>query len=155
MTRKMSFKERIIAMSSSLGSIYLRLSIEIFAIYCPFKVIEEMWLELSRCDRMDSSMFSRRGRMCWFSKDSRATLGFVYFAFFDYKSKANLTSMFRKDWKSSDLMSGLFSSFDSNRLTSFSVTVFHCCFYPKRFILSSWICASLSSLVKLACLIKT
>lgn len=42
MILKMSFNDRKIAMSSSLGSIYLRLSMDIFAIYCPFRVIEEM-----------------------------------------------------------------------------------------------------------------
>ena len=125
------------------------------AIYCPFKVIEEMWLELSLCDLIDSSMFSRSGSICWFKRASRATLGFVCFDFLDYNKSASLTSMFRKDWKSSDLIKGLLSSLESKRLTSFSVTVFHCYLCPKRFILSSWICASLSNLVKLAYLINT
>ena len=142
-------------MSSSLTLICLRLSIEMFAIYCPFKVIEEMWFEQSLCDLIDSSMFSSKGRMCWFNRASRATLGFVCFDFLDCNSRANLTSMFRKDWKSRDLINGLLSSLDSKRFTSFSVTVFHCYLCPNRFILSSWICASLRSLEKLACLIKT
>lgn len=142
-------------MSSSLKLICCRLSIEMLAIYCPFSVIEEMWLELSLCDLIDSSMFSRSGSICWFKRPSRATLGFVCFDFLDCNKRASFTSMFRKDWKSRDFINGLFSSLESKRLTSFSVTVFHCYLCPKRFILSSWICASLSSFVKLACFMNT
>ena len=155
MSRKMSFNDLSIAISSSLSWIWRRLSIEIFAMYWPFNVIDDMWFELYLCDLIDSSMFSNRGRICWWSNDSRATLGLACLPFLDWRRRASLTSMFRKDWKSRDLISGLLSSFESKRLTSFSVTVFHDCFCPSRFILSSWIWASFSNLVKLACLINT